>query len=235
MSARPEQLPLELPFRSARGMDDFLVSSSNREAVSLIDRWPDWPSWAALLHGPEGSGKSHLAEVWQQRSGARRFAARDLDDAGVAALEATGTLLVEDIDQGRADDRVLFHLLNVARERRGSILLTARLAPGEIDVALPDLRSRLRALPAIGIAAPDDALLGAVLVKLFADRQLQVDPQVVGYVLPRIERSMAALVGLVDSLDRAALARRRRVTRQLVFEVLKDAAAEIERGEPGSG
>lgn len=228
MSTAPRQLPLELPLRSARGMDDFLVSDSNSEAVALIDRWPDWQSWAAVLHGPEGCGKTHLGEVWQNRSGAQRWLARGLDDRAVRDLAASRALLVEDIDQGIADERVLFHLLNIAREQKGSVLLTSRAPPGEQDIPLPDLRSRLRALPAVGIAAPDDALLGAVLVKLFADRQVAVEPLVIGYLLTRMERSMAAATTIVDRIDRHALALRRKVTRQLAAEVLKDESFETD-------
>ena len=183
MMPAPRQLALDLPLRSALGMEDFLVSSSNREAVGLIDSWPNWPHWAAVVAGPQGSGKTHLAHVWQHRSGATRIPAADLSEGCVAGYEAHNALLVEDIDRGIGDDRVLFHLLNLARETKGAVLLTSRQAPGELDIALPDLRSRLRALPLVAIAPPDDALLGSVLVKLFADRQLTVEPQVISFIL----------------------------------------------------
>ncbi|MCB1506204.1 MAG: hypothetical protein KDJ47_14595 [Hyphomicrobiaceae bacterium] len=225
MNSAPRQLVLDLPLRSALGMEDFFVSQSNRPAVDLIDSWPNWQHWAAVVAGPEGAGKSHLGHVWQVASGAEAIPAAALDETSLRRLESRGALLVEDIDRGIADDRILFHLLNLAREHKRSILLTSRTPPGEMNIALPDLRSRLRALPLITIAAPDEALIRAVLIKLFADRQLVVEPHVVNFIALRIERSMAAVNAIVERLDREALATRRRVTRALAAVVL-DAADE---------
>lgn len=223
MSNTPRQLVLDLPIEEALDIENFLVSASNRAAVDLIERWPDWQHWAAVVTGPEGSGKSHLAAVWMHRSGAIATAGRNLDEALVAAFEATPTLLIEDIDRGIADERIFFHLLNLARERKGSILVTSRAAPGDLAVTLPDLRSRLRALPVAAIAAPDENLIKSVLVKRFADRQISIEPHVVGYIALRIERSLAAVNSIVDQLDRRALAMQRRVTRALAADVLDDA------------
>ncbi|MGD9783047.1 MAG: DnaA/Hda family protein [Hyphomicrobiaceae bacterium] len=230
MTEPPRQLAFDLPQRPARAMEDFLVSASNAEAVGLIDRWPDWSHWAALVAGPEGTGKTHLAHVWQLKSGASGVPAAAIGDAAVQHLEQDRALLVEDIDRGIASEQLLFHLLNVARERRATMLLTSRLAPGEMGVTLPDLRSRLRALPVIEIRPPDDALLGGILVKLFADRQIEVDPQLVGFILSRAERSVAALSDLVAGIDRQALALKRRVTRQLVADVMREQEAGREQG-----
>lgn len=226
MTTSPRQLVLDLPLRAARGMEDFFVSGSNAAAVELVDRWPDWPHWAAVVVGPEGAGKSHLGHVWQTISGAATVAASDIDESAVAAFERTGTLLVEDIDRGIGDDRILFHLLNLAREHRRTIMLTSRRPPGEMAIALPDLRSRLRALPMIAIAPPDEALIKAVLVKLFADRQLFVEPHVVNFIALRVERSMAAVNSVVERLDREALATKRRVTRALAANVLGKSGAD---------
>jgi chromosomal replication initiation ATPase DnaA len=214
------QLPLDLSHRSALGAEDFLVSRSNAPAVELIDRWPDWPHPAALVVGPRGSGKTHLAHVWRQRAAAALTTAAALTDDRLETLAGGPALVVEDLDRGIAEERTLFHLLNIARERRLSVLLTSAAPPGELDVSLPDLRSRLRALPLAAIEAPDDALLGAVLVKLFADRQIAVEPPVVEYLLARMERSMAAAGRIVAAADRLALAMQRKVTRALVAEVL---------------
>lgn len=221
MTSSPRQLVLDLPLRSARGMEDFFVSQSNRAAVELVDRWPDWPHWAALVVGPQGAGKSHLGHVWQTASGATAVAASDLGESTIAVLERDGALLVEDIDRGISQDRILFHLLNLAREHRLTILLTSRQAPGEMSIALPDLRSRLRALPLIAIAPPDETLLKAVLVKLFSDRQLSVEPHVVNFIALRLERSLAAANAIVERLDREALATHRRVTRALAADVMQ--------------
>lgn len=226
MSNAPRQLVLDLPIEEALDIENFLVSASNRAAIELIERWPGWQHWAAVVCGPEGAGKSHLATVWRQRAGAASTTGRDLCEAHVAAFEAAPTLLIEDVDRGIADERIFFHLLNLAREHEGSILVTSRLEPGDLPVRLPDLRSRLRALPVARIEPPDETLLRAVLVKRFADRQMLVEPHVIGYIALRIERSLAAVNAIVDKLDRRALAMQRRVTRALAAEVLGDAQPE---------
>ena len=207
------------------------MSQSNRAAVELIERWPDWPHWAGVLVGPEGSGKSHLAHVWQGRAAAHAWEGSALGEAAVAAFDERPTMLIEDIDRGIGDERIFFHLLNLARERKGSILVTSRQAPGELSVTLPDLRSRLRALPLARIAPPDEALLKAVLIKLFADRQLAIEPHVVSYIALRIERSMAAANAIVEQIDRRALAMQRSVTRALAATVLHDTTPESDTGD----
>ena len=234
-STPPRQLVLDLPLRSASGIEDFFVSLSNRAAVELIDSWPHWPHWAAFVVGPEGSGKSHLGHVWQTASGAAVLAASALDETALDRLRQDRALLIEDIDRGIADDRLLFHLLNLAREHKLTILMTARRPPGELDIALPDLRSRLRAVPLIPIDPPDEPLIKAVLVKLFADRQLSVEPHVVNFIALRLERSMAAVNAIVERLDREALATRRRVTRALAADVLDVGAVEDDELAIGSG
>ena len=220
MTAAPRQLVFDLAHRQALGAEDFLVSSSNAAAVEMVDRWPDWPHPAAIVAGPQGSGKSHLANVWRLRSGAGLVTAAALDDARVATLKPGETLVVEDLDRGIADEKVLFHLLNRARESKLSVLLTSRIPPGEQEFRVPDLRSRLRALPVVQVQPPDEALLKAVLVKLFADRQLNVEPPVIDYLSLRMERSMAAANRIVAVVDRLALATHRKVTRPLAAEAL---------------
>ncbi len=219
-SDAPAQLVLDLAHRPAFGAEDFLVSCSNSAAVALVDRWPAWPHWAAVVVGPSGSGKTHLANVWRLRSGAASVDASAIGEAEIAVLHERRALVVEGLETGVGDERILFHLLNLAREHRYSILLTSRQPPGELAVTLPDLRSRLRALPLVEIESPDDALLKSILVKLFADRQLPVEPHVIAAIALRIERSTAAAVRIVEEIDRQALAQRRRVTRALATEVL---------------
>ena len=220
MTAAPRQLVLDLPHRQALGEEDFLVSSSNEEAVELIDRWPAWPHPACVVSGPEGSGKSHLANVWRLRSGADVIAALDLTDGFTAALPERSAVVVEDLERGIGDEQALFHLLNRARESKLSVLFTTREAPGDLKVAIPDLRSRLRALPVVALNAPDEPLLKAVLVKLFTDRQLSVEPAVIDYLSLRMERSMQAAAEVVATVDRLALAMHRKVTRPLAAEAL---------------
>lgn len=222
--SRPRQLALALPHRESFARDDFLEGPGNAAALALIDSWPDWPARAMLLVGPEGSGKSHLAAIWATEAGARLTAAAALDAREVPAALATGALVVEDAVAGGFDERALFHLLNLAREEAAFVLITSRTAPAAMPVVLRDLASRLRALPAVTLAAPDDALLRAVLVKLCADRQMTVDEGVVGYLAARIERSFAAARRTVERLDAEALRLARPVTRALAASVLREEA-----------
>lgn len=216
-----EQLVLDLPHRPALGEEDFLVSASNAVAVAEIDRWPDWAHPVLVLAGPAGSGKSHLANVWRLRSGASVIAASQISDAYVKGLEARRPVILEDIDRTNGDERAMFHLLNLAREGSFHVLVTARTPPGEWQIALPDLRSRLRSAPVAIINAPDDALLKAVLVKLFSDRQLQVEPHVIQHIAVHMERSMEAATRIVKEVDRRSLQAKRRVTRAIAAEVLQ--------------
>ena len=218
MTAEPSQLTLDLAHRPALGAEDFLISRSNQAAADIVDCWPHWPHWAVVVVAPPGAGKTHLANVWRLKSGAARFAANALSEADVG--RADGALLIEDLHAGIGDQRALFHLLNLVREHKLSMLLTSRLAPGDLDVALPDLRSRLRALPLVTISPPDAALLKAVLVKHFADRQLNVEPHVINYIALHMDQSMEAAAAIVADIDRHALAAHRKVTRALAGEVL---------------
>lgn len=225
---RPEQLVFDLPHRQALAREDFLVSGSNAAAVALVDGWPDWPTHTAIVVGPAGSGKTHLSTVWRLRSGADALSASEIDDGAVRRLEAAGALAIEDIDKGIADERVFFHLLNLARQQGHSVLATSRVPPGDLEIALPDLRSRLRALPMVLIEEPDDGVLKAVLVKLFQDRQLLVDPHVIGHLALHMERSLAAAQRIVERCDTLALAQRRKVTRALAAEALAEEAQEAQ-------
>lgn len=219
MTSVPKQLVLDLPHRSACGLEDFLVSGSNDSAVRLIDA-EEWPNGAALVVGPAGAGKSHLASVWQAKRNADRLAGAEADEARVTAAGACGAMVIEDLDRGIADSAALFHALNMARQGRLSLLLTSRLAAGDLDIRLPDLRSRVRALTMARIERPDEALLRAVLVKLFSDRQLDVEPGVISFLMIRMERSMAAANAVVAEIDKLGLAMRRRVTKQLAQSAL---------------
>lgn len=222
----PSQLVFDLPHIPALGSEDFLVSASNEQAVKLIAAWPDWANPIVVLAGPEGAGKTHLANVWRARSGADAFAATGVRAAVDRAVGEGGPVVIEDIDSAALDEYAAFHLLNLAKERRFDVLVTARTPPGEWRIALPDLRSRLRSAALVTIEEPDEALIGAVIVKLFADRQLSIEPGVIGYLLRRMERSMAAAQRLVEAIDRAALAERRRVTRTLAAKLFAGEDAE---------
>lgn len=219
----PRQLAFALPHSESFAREDFLVGEPNYSALATIERWPDWPGRALLLIGPEGAGKSHLAGIWAELAGARRVSARVLGEKDLMAEFATGTLVVEDVQTG-FDERALFHLLNLMREEEGFVLITSRTPVAQWNVTLPDLASRLRAIPSVTLSAPDDALLRALFVKLFADRQLAVDEALVKYLMSRIERSFAAARAAVETLDREALRLKRPVTRSLAAEMLAQQA-----------
>jgi chromosomal replication initiation ATPase DnaA len=220
MASAPEQLVFDLPHRAAFEAEDFLVSDSNRAAVEIIDRWPDWPHAALIVTGPAGAGKSHLGNVWRLRSGATLIHASQADDVAIAAHPVAKGAVIEDADRGIKSEQALFHLLNMAREHKFNVLLTARTQPGEWSVTMPDLRSRLRSAALVVIEPPDDALLRSVLVKLFSDRQISVEPRILEHMSVHMERSMEAAVALVEEIDRRSLQAQRKVTRALVSEVL---------------
>jgi chromosomal replication initiation ATPase DnaA len=218
---QPRQLAFALPHAESLTRDNFLEGPANAAALGLVESWPEWPARTMLLVGPEGSGKSHLAAIWAERAGARSTTAHALSAAAVPAALATGALVVEDLKPADFDERALFHLLNLAREEQAYVLITARTPPSAIEVELRDLRSRLRALPVVSLAEPDDLLLRALIVKYCADRQLAIDESVVGYLATRIERSYAAARQAVEQLDREALRLGRPVTRALAAELLR--------------
>jgi chromosomal replication initiation ATPase DnaA len=222
------QFTFDFPHRPAFGADDFLVAPSNETAIAWLDRWPDWPGPALVLHGPPGCGKTHLAHVWQARSGAPSLAPADLTlDALPDLLGAAAVAVIDGAD--RVAERPLLHLVNMIAERRGHLLLTAAEPPARWPTELPDLRSRLLAMPAVAVEPPDDALIGAVLLKLFADRQLAIGEDVVAFLLRHMERSFAVARRVVDRLDHAGLAEKRPITVPLARAVLAEEGLAEER------
>lgn len=220
----PRQLALALDHAESYAREDFLSGASNEAALALIDSWPDWPARAVALVGPEGSGKTHLATIWAAAAGARVVSGRHLGETDLPAALATGALVVEDA-AAVEDERTLFHLINLAREEGAFLLFTARNAPSLWPFKLPDLVSRLRALPVVTLEGPDDTLLHGVLLKVAADRQLTLDDTVVRYLLTHIERSFAAARGAVIALDEEALRQGRPPSRALAAEMFRDSAA----------
>jgi len=213
------QLPLHLPLEAARAREDLIVSAANRRAIEFLDAWPEWPGPLAVLAGPVGSGKTHLAQVWAARVGAEVVSLASPVDI---SCEPDGPLVVEDLAQGSFSEASLFHLINAARGAKASLLLTSRKWPGDWGISLPDLRSRMKLATLLVLGEPDDALLKGVLVKLFADRQLMVEPSVVDYLTVRMERSLSAAQEMVDTIDTLSLASKRKVTKPLAAEAMRE-------------
>lgn len=217
----PEQLTFDLPVKVSRDRGDFFVSEANALAVARLEETAGWTRGKLALVGPEGAGKSHLAHVWAEAEGGRVVALEETPALDIAGVETALAVEIPDTAGFAAEaEEALFHLHNHMGSAALPLLLVAREAPGRWPVALPDLKSRMEATEVVRIGEPDDALLTAVLVKLFADRQLQVSPEVIGYIAARMERSFAETQALVAALDEAALAERRRITRALAQEVL---------------
>jgi chromosomal replication initiation ATPase DnaA len=221
----PRQLVLALDHAVSFAREDFLAGPSNDAALTLVERWPDWPNKVMALVGPEGAGKSHLATIWAEAAGARVLSAKLLGETDLPSAFATGALVLEDLEPNALDERALFHLLTLAREEGAYMLVTSRTAPASFPLTVRDLASRLRAVPVVTLAAPDDALLRSLIVKLAADRQLNVDEPVVNYLANRIERSFAAARSAVARLDEEAMRQHRPVTRALAAELFRDVPA----------
>lgn len=215
---RPRQIPLDLGHRPGHSRDELVVSDANRQAVALIDAWPDWPATVVVLAGPAGSGKSHLASIWAANANAAFVEPSEIE-AWVEDAPLTHPVVMDDADV-ELDENGLFHLINAARAAGTHILLTSRLFPSAWGVRLPDLASRLKAAATVEILEPDDLLLAAVITKLFADRQVDVEPHVVQFLVRRIERSLSTAIDVVDRLDRAALEQKTRITRALAAHVV---------------
>ena len=214
------QLILDLAHRPADGREDFFVTSCNKPALDFIDCWPDWPAPFAILCGPRGCGKSHLAAVWQKQSGADLLGQAEIESR-IERVSLNDCCFVIDLSVGILDEKIFFYFFNRVAEYGGTILATSTSPPGHWKFDLPDLGSRLRAAPVVKIGMPDDALLEAVLVKLFLDRQLRVEPDVITYIVRRIHRSLGAARDLIRVLDEAALAQKRVISVPLVRSVLE--------------
>ena len=221
MKDKPQQLPLDLPVETRLEAEDFLVSPSNENAFHYIDQWPEWTDKVFILLGPEASGKSHLAAIWASRARAWLIKGSEVTIESVPHLVSSGGLVIEDCDRSGINEPAMFHLINAARERGTFLLLKARVGPDGWGLSTLDLISRLRIAPNARISEPDDALLAAILVKLFIDRQLVIDTTIIEFIRERIERSIASARDFVERLDREGLARGKPITRALAAKLLK--------------
>jgi chromosomal replication initiation ATPase DnaA len=217
---RVRQLIFNFSPQEAQDRSNFLISGSNAAAVGWIDRWPAWPSPAFVLYGPPECGKTHLARLWCERAAARLVPGPSLHEASLPGLLAEKVCRIAVDDADRAPEVALLHLYNCCREAGGYLLATSVRPPTAWKIGLPDLASRLRAAVTAGIEMPDDGLLGAVLVKHFADRQLRVGPELIAYLIRRMERSFAAAAAVVAALDAASLADHQPIALPLAREVL---------------
>ncbi|MBX3581558.1 MAG: hypothetical protein KF810_06665 [Rhizobiaceae bacterium] len=225
MPEAPKQIPLDLAHRSGHSREDLVVSEANRQAVAMIDAWPNWPAPVVVLAGPAGSGKSHLAAIWADKANAVFFDSGSIETE-LEESRVDHPVVIDDVDAG-LDEQGLFHLINAARASGSYVLLTSRSFPSAWRVKLPDLVSRLQAAATVEILEPDDHLLAAVITKLFADRQVEVEPHVVQFLVRRIERSLSTAIDIVDRLDRAALEQKARITRSLAAQTV----SALDRGQ----
>ena len=226
LSSKTHQIPLDLGSRHAFGRSDFHISPSNCDAVGWIDRWPDWSAPILILQGSPASGKSHLAAVWQETSKAIMIKPGVLTFETAEHLFSLGdTFILDGLDPWLGDVRAettLFHLYNMLKEAGKTMMVTMRMAPSNADFIIPDLASRFRAAPSVAIHAPDDMLLASVLIKLFSDRQLIVNNDVITYLLPRMERSFASARTIVETADHMALSEKRGISIPLMRSVLEN-------------
>jgi len=220
MAPSARQMSFDLPIASAMSRDDFIVDDTNRNALDMIVSWPDWPSNVVVLAGPVGCGKSHLAAIHSQQSGAAFLPNDDLPKPEDLPVLGNTPVIVEDAHIVQLDETKMFHLLNHVRERATTMLITSRSWPDSWPLTLPDLRSRLRAAHPLELNEPGDQLLRQVMVKLFADRQLTIEPRVLDYIIVRMERSLSAAGRVVNDLDRLSLEEGRPITRQLAADIL---------------
>lgn len=216
-----EPLPLDHPRRPGLSRDDFVIAPCNAVALAMLDGWQGWPRGKLVLTGPAGSGKTHLAHIWAGETGAQIVSADALHDADIPAL-ASGPLAVEDADHiaTPAGEEALFHLHNLMQVEGHPLLLTGARAIAGWPLRLPDLRSRLQQAQSAVLEPPDDALLSMLLVKFFSERQLHVSPQVIDYLIRRMDRSHDGARTIVAALDAASLAERRAITMRLASQVL---------------
>ncbi len=211
-----QQLFLNFPIKSGYALEDFYLNSSNSKAFNYINQWPNWGEGiykkTLLIYGEKGSGKTHLSHIWQQISSAK------IISLGNKISSNDSALILEDIDELNQED--LLHLINSSNEDQRYLLLTAKLAPAQLKISLPDLRSRIIAIPSLKIEVPDEELLKVILMKHLSDRQLRIEAAALNYIILRIDRSYAKLAQFIDKLDSISKESKRSITLPLIKQAL---------------
>lgn len=225
MTTEPDQIPFNLEHDTSYAREDFIVSGCNRLAYALTGAEASWQSHALALIGPKGCGKSHLAACWLDENNAELFT----PEKDIANLQHGSAILVEDIDKLLESEGItetdLFHLYNWIKEQQGRLLFTAQHAPSNWPLSLPDMASRAATIEVAEIQKPDDDFLNIILIKLFSDKQLDIKPKVIHYILQRMDRSFEAAQNIVSTLDNAALSKKQKITIPLVKSCLEGISA----------
>lgn len=203
------QIPLNLPYQNSKTAEDFLVSDANKDAFSWVKT--DSPPFSiALILGESGCGKTHLAHIFSPVV----IQGSELDEAVLSCLSPR--VAVDNVES--APEVVLFHLYNIAKEQQVPFLMTARKTP---TWQLPDLKTRMRTIPTLTIQPPDDFLMMSLLCKAFISRQVDVDSDVVAYLLTHLDRSYIAIHQIVELADNVSLSQKRRITIPLIKEAIQ--------------
>lgn len=232
--SQSSQIPLAFEAKRSFARDDFIPGLTNEGALALVDSWPDWASRVAAVWGPQGSGKTHLAQIWRAQANATEIAVRELTRDLVLAFAPGGAFLLDDADQADGGES-LFHLINFVNQTSGWLLMTGGDAPQRWVTRVPDLHSRLTAVPGSALEAPDEALLARVLLKLFADRQLKLPEALIGYLVPRLRRSFVEAERIVVLIDTLALQQKRNISVEIGAQALRQLEAERETSSADNG
>lgn len=224
------QLPLEFAHRPFLGREDFIKSSCNAEALEMVELWPQWPAFGLCIYGPENCGKTHLTHIFEETVALKTNKPYHLPRLEAASInldiihqlyEQNKCLIVENLCP-EIDEEAMFHLFNLYRDQGGYILFTSNIAPARIPFKLPDLSSRLKMIPAIGISEPDDELLSALIIKLFMDRQITISREIINYILVNMHRSFSYAHKLVEEIDNVSLSYKRAVSIPIVKEAISN-------------
>ena len=229
MENKPEQLPFLFEHRQCLNKEDFMVTECNVDAMRMVERWPDWNYFATLIYGQEGAGKSHIANVFAQHVSQtlqipKKIPIINADQikqlSSEKLFEQSNVIVVEDIHPN-INQEAMFHLYNKYRDEGGFILFTARNAPARMNFSLPDLQSRLNIVPTVEIKSPNQQLFNALILKLFADRQIDISPEVINYIATNAQRTFAYAKALVNEADKISLAKKRAVTINIIKDAMK--------------